>query len=274
MLFSSLEFKWQGAAARSPRNWTRHQFSPCEEEVALFTCPPTANTRLFFSCLYSAPSGNIRAAAPGSVSLFYFNFFFCLLQILLLCLHITASLVFRSPSSPWQWNTVTPISGGPSTPKHSCVAVPLSCHRTSRLPTLLPLSSTNSAAFPFHSALFPFTPALPLFSPLPSLALPEDGSVKDKGQTKSQHSLQTSVLYRRSLAPVLHFTFDFSVSVRGTPLRAASVWHATRLPKHPCWIKNTAYAADSTLLCYKEETYPLFRKWSTHLTWTARCLLI
>lgn len=205
---------------------------------------------------------------------FLLSFFFCLLQILLLCLHITGSLVFRSPSSLWQWNTVTPISGGPSTPKHSCVAVPLSCHRTSRLPTLLPLSSTNSAAFPFHSALFPFTPALPLFSSLPSLALPEDGSVKDKGQTKSQHSLQTSALYRRSLAPVLHFTFDFSVSVRGTPLRAASVWHATRLPNRPCWIKNTAYAADSTLLCYKEETYPLFRKWSTHLTWTARCLLI
>lgn len=75
--------------------------------------------------------------------------------------------------------------------KNSCVAVPLSCHPTPCLPTLLPLSSTNSTAFPFPSRCFlslvSSRSSLSLLFPLPSLTLPEDGSVKDKGQTKSQH---------------------------------------------------------------------------------------
>lgn len=83
--------------------------------------------------------------------------------------------------------------GGPSLQKNSCVAVPLSCHPTPCLPTL-PYSSTNSTAFPFPPRCFlslvSSCSPLSLLFPLPTLTLPEDGSVKDKGQTKSQHSCE------------------------------------------------------------------------------------
>lgn len=128
--------------------------------------------------------------------------------------------------------------GGPLAPTCSCVAVPLSYHRTPSMPTLFPHSSTNGDTSPLTPCCFlslVVSSSLSLFSPLPSLTLSDDGSVKDKGQTKSQHPCEHLFCFTAcSLALVLHFTFDFSVSVGGTPLRAASVWHATRHPKRPC----------------------------------------
>lgn len=247
----------------------------CEEWGAFVYLPPIAHTRSFFhpSLLHHQV---IWEQLLQGLSLFLLNFLPASPQSChSLSLYITTSLVFLSLSSPWQWNTVTPISG---VPRRQNTAVWLSHFPAIEQPACQHFfhSSTNGGTFPVPPQCFLSLSSSSLFSPLPSLTLPEDGSVKDKGQTKSQHSCEHLFCIGAPslaclLALVLHFTFDFSVSVRGTPLRAASVWHATNLPKPPCWIKNTAYAA---LWCYKEQTYPLFRKWSTYLTWTARCLLI
>lgn len=126
------EFKWQGAVGRSLCNWTKHQLSCVKRKVAVYL-PPTS-TRPF----YSTPSHNIKAAAPGSVSVYTFNFFFASPRSfpslsLFLSAHHNVSSVRRSFFSLTMKYTDTNL-GGPSTPKHSCVAVPLSCHRTSPLP--------------------------------------------------------------------------------------------------------------------------------------------
>ena len=160
----------------------------------------SVNARTHFSSPSFTQSGNIGAAAPGPV----ISLFFCLTPMLLLFLYIT-SLVFLSLSSPWQWNTVTQISG---VPWQQNKAVWLSHFPATEHPEcqhfhlVLPTAPLFlfSSWFRFAHALLPPS----LFSHPPSLTLQEDGSVKDKGQTKSTFPW-TSVMYRclpaRSGAP-------------------------------------------------------------------------
>lgn len=135
--------------------------------------------------------------------------------------------------------------GVPSTLEHSCVAVPLSRYGTPRLPTL-PLSSTNSDAvsIPSRCLLSVFSSSPSFYSPRFRHSLYKRMAASKIRAKQSQHSHEHLL---SSLALVLHFTFDFSVSVGGMPVWAASVWRATRLSKCPCWIKNTAYATDVAL---------------------------
>lgn len=173
------------------------------------------------------------------------------------------SLVFLPLSSPWQWNTVTPISG---IPRHSNAAVWLSHFPAIEPPAcqhfhlVLPTVTLS----PFHLvASFQSSPLPPLFySPSFRHSLYKRMAASKIRAKQSQHSHEHLF---SPLALVLHFTFDFSVSVGGTPMRAASVWRATRLSKCPCWIKNTAYAPDVALCCDKEQysTHP--RKCNTRL---------
>lgn len=143
--------------------------------------------------------------------------------------------------------------GVPSTLQHSCVAVPLSRYRTPRPPTL-PLSSTNSDAVSIPSRCL-----LSVLSSSPSFCSPRFRHSLYKrmaaSKIRAKQSQRSHEHLFSPLALVLHFTFDFSVSVGGTPVRAASVWRATRLSDCPCWIKNTAYATDVALRCDKEQTY-------------------
>lgn len=107
---------------------------------------------------------------------------------------------------------------------------------TPRLPAL-PLSSTNSPASPVFLPPRRFLSFIS--SPSSSLSTPPPQPLRhslyrrmaaSKIRAKqSQHSREH--LFRiavRSLALVLHFTFDFSVGVRGMPLGVAGVWRATK----------------------------------------------
>lgn len=122
--------------------------------------------------------------------------------------------------------------GVPSTLQHSCVAVPLSCYRTPR-PTTLPLSSTNSDAVSIPSRCL-----LSVLSSSPSFCSPRFRHSLYKRMAASKiRAKQSQCSHEHLFSPlalVLHFTFDFSVSVGGTPVRAASVWRATRLSDCPC----------------------------------------
>lgn len=132
--------------------------------------------------------------------------------------------------------------GVPSAPKHSCVIVPLSRYRTPRLPTL-PLSFTNSDAVSIPSRCLLSVISSPSFYP-PRFrhSLYERMAAAEIRAKQSQRSREHLFA---SLALVLHFTFDFSVSVGGAPLRAVSVWRVARLSKCPRRIENTAYATDA-----------------------------
>lgn len=157
--------------------------------------------------------------------------------------------------------------GVPSTLEHSCVAVPLSRYRAPRLPTL-PLSSTNSDAvsIPTHCLLSVISSSPSFYSPCFRHSLYKRMAASKIRAKQSQHSHEHLFT---PLALVLHFTFDFSVSVRGTPVRAASVWRATRLSKCTFWIKNTAYATDVTLRCDKEQPCSTHHRQHTP-TWTEK----
>lgn len=178
--------------------------------------PPTGNTTGFSSS--SLPS-NIRAAASGCVFLLPYPD---------LSLHRVSGVSppFFSLSMKYSDTNL----GVPSAPKHSCVIVPLSRYRTSCLPTL-PLSFTNSDAFSIPSRCLLSVISSPSFYP-PRFrhSLYERMAAAEIRAKQSQHSREHLFA---SLALVLHFTFDFSVSVGGAPLRAVSVWRATRLSKCP-----------------------------------------
>lgn len=206
-----------------------------QASVLLCLCLPAPDWQpeARFSSPSSTLSGNIGAAAPGSVCLFSF-FFLPHPNPSPLSLHHVSSVSLPFFSLTMKYSDTN--LGGPLTPKHSCVAVPLSCHRTPRLPTL-PLSSTNSAAFPFSPRCFLslISSSLSLYSLLFRHSLYWRMAASKIRAKQSQHSCEHLFsIAARLLALVLHFTFDFSVSVRGTPLRAAGVWHATRLSKRPC----------------------------------------
>lgn len=99
------------------------------------------------------------------------------------------SLVFLSLSSPWQWKTVTPIL---RVPRRQNTAVWLSHFSGIEHPACQHIlhSLLPTALLFLFLPLFPSTHLLlphPLSFPLPSLTVSEDGSDKDKGQTKSQH---------------------------------------------------------------------------------------
>lgn len=140
------------------------------------------------------------------------------LCLTLICLYVV-SLVFLPLSN----------LGVPSTLEHSCVVVPISCYQTPRLPTL-PLSSTNSdsATIPPRCVLSVISSSPAFYSPRFRHSLCERMAASKIRAKQSQHSHEHLF---SSLALVLHFTFDFSVSVGGTPARAASVWRSTRLSK-------------------------------------------
>lgn len=184
MLFSSSQstYHWMGhSAVESSLS------SPVKTRMCLFTCPQNHKHTLLLS---SAPSGNTGAAAPGSVCLFP--------SVLSLC--TSQRLLCSSLSSAWQWNTVTPIWGVPWRQNTAvwlshfpAIQHPACQHFFHLVLPTAPLSQT----LPFTRLLLP----LSLFSSLPSLTLPEDGSVKDKGQTKSQHPCEHLFCIARSGAP-------------------------------------------------------------------------
>ncbi len=152
--------------------------SVCQHEATFLT--------LFSSTL----SGNMRAAAPGSVCLFTSIFFLPHPNPSLLCVYhnvSSVSLPFFSLTMKYSDTNL----GGPSTPKHSCVDVPLSCHRTPRLPTL-PLSSTNSVAFSFPHRCFPslITSSLSLYSLLFRHSLNRRMAASKIRAKQSQHSCE------------------------------------------------------------------------------------
>lgn len=143
----------------------------------------TANTSPLF--LFIPPSSCFNGPTFLLVS-----FFFSSGEApILLCLSTHHTVSSLSPLSSLTMKYTDTNLGSPSTPKTQLCGCPTFLP-SNNLPanmssTVLP--TANLSLFSSLSCLLLLHPAL-LFSFLPSLTLTEDGSVKDKGQTKSQHS--------------------------------------------------------------------------------------
>lgn len=155
---------------------------------------------LFLDFIYIyTPSANIRVAAPGCASLFPFVYclFFSLMHPDPSSLSLHSSHPLKSPSP-----TLLPDN---EIRRHQSRGSPDAKTQLCGCPTFLslntPPANTSSTEFSrqqsfplFSSLLFLPPPPPPLSSPLPSLTLPQDGSVKDKGPNKESTFPRTSVL--------------------------------------------------------------------------------
>lgn len=171
----------------------------------------------------------------------YFYIFFRLTAILpCLSVHDNVSSVFLPFFSLTMKYSDTNLEG-PSTPKHSCVTVPLSCCQTGCLPAHPPLISTNKTASSSTHLLHPLFLSFPLLS----LTLSRDGSNKDKGQTKSQRSCEHLLwIFARSLRrSVLHLISLSASGERHSELQESDILRDFR--KHLCWIKNTHHMLET-----------------------------